>query len=121
MVTLAQSPKNRYFLAATVRKIHIAGKFTSGRIQRMNPWHRLPPLRSLRVLEAAVRHENYTKAAGELNLTHSAVSHQIHALEENLGTRGRSAGTRTRALRRSFGLMVGNTSSSKSFSLIRPS
>lgn len=53
----------------------------------MNPWHRLPPLRSLRVLEAAVRHENYTKAAGELNLTHSAVSHQIHALEENLGTR----------------------------------
>jgi LysR family glycine cleavage system transcriptional activator len=53
----------------------------------VNPWHRLPPLRSLRVLEAAVRHENYTKAAGELNLTHSAVSHQIHALEENLGTR----------------------------------
>ncbi len=53
----------------------------------MNPWHRLPPLRSLRVLEAAVRHENYTRAAGELNLTHSAVSHQIHALEENLGTR----------------------------------
>ncbi|HEX4480911.1 MAG TPA: transcriptional regulator GcvA [Rudaea sp.] len=53
----------------------------------MNPWHRLPPLRSLRVLEAAVRHENYTRAAGELNLTHSAVSHQIHALEESLGTR----------------------------------
>ncbi len=53
----------------------------------MNPWHRLPPLRSLRVLEAAVRHENYTRAATELNLTHSAVSHQIHALEESLGTR----------------------------------
>jgi LysR family transcriptional regulator, glycine cleavage system transcriptional activator len=53
----------------------------------VNPWHRLPPLRSLRVLEAAVRHENYTRAAEELNLTHSAVSHQIHALEENLGTR----------------------------------
>ncbi|HZP66361.1 MAG TPA: transcriptional regulator GcvA [Rudaea sp.] len=51
----------------------------------MNPWHRLPPLRSLRVLEAAVRHENYTRAALELNLTHSAVSHQIHALEESLG------------------------------------
>ena len=46
----------------------------------MNPWHRLPPLRSLRVLEAAVRHENYTRAADELALTHSAVSHQIHAL-----------------------------------------
>lgn len=53
----------------------------------MNPWHRLPPLRSLRVLEAAVRHENYTRAADELNLTHSAVSHQIHALEEALGVR----------------------------------
>src|SRR5512144_2591094 len=54
---------------------------------QMNPWHRLPPLRSLRVLEAAVRHENYTRAADELALTHSAVSHQIHALEEALGVR----------------------------------
>lgn len=52
---------------------------------RMNPWHRLPPLRSLRVLEAAVRHQNYSRAAEELNLTHSAVSHQIHALEAALG------------------------------------
>ena len=51
----------------------------------MNPWHRLPPLRSLRVLEAAVRHQNYSRAAEELNLTHSAVSHQIHALEATLG------------------------------------
>ena len=64
----------------------------------MNPWHRLPPLRSLRVLEAAVRHENYTRAAGELNLTHSAVSHQIHALEEALGVRLlERAGRRMRA------------------------
>jgi LysR family glycine cleavage system transcriptional activator len=53
----------------------------------MNPWHRLPPLRSFRVLEAAARHQNYTRAADELHLTHSAVSHQIHALEESLGTR----------------------------------
>ena len=51
----------------------------------MNPWQHLPPLRSLRVLEAAVRHENYTRAALELNLTHSAVSHQIHGLEATLG------------------------------------
>lgn len=64
----------------------------------MNPWHRLPPLRSLRVLEAAVRHENYTRAAEELNLTHSAVSHQIHALEEALGVRLlERAGRRMRA------------------------
>lgn len=53
----------------------------------MNPWHRLPPLRSFRVLEAAARHQNYTRAADELHLTHSAVSHQIHALETSLGVR----------------------------------
>jgi len=53
----------------------------------MNPWHRLPPLRSFRVLEAAARHQNYTRAADELHLTHSAVSHQIHALESTLGVR----------------------------------
>jgi len=53
----------------------------------MNPWHRLPPLRSFRVLEAAARHQNYTRAADELHLTHSAVSHQIHALEDTLGVR----------------------------------
>ncbi|MGA9335942.1 MAG: transcriptional regulator GcvA [Rudaea sp.] len=53
----------------------------------MNPWHHLPALRSLRVLEAAERHQNYTRAAEELNLTHSAVSHQMHALESNLGLR----------------------------------
>jgi LysR family glycine cleavage system transcriptional activator len=53
----------------------------------MDPWHRLPPLRSLRVLEAAVRHENYSRAATELSLTHSAISHQIHALEAALGVR----------------------------------
>ena len=34
-----------------------------------------------------MRHQNYTRAAEELNLTHSAVSHQIHSLEESLGTR----------------------------------
>jgi LysR family glycine cleavage system transcriptional activator len=51
----------------------------------MNPWHRLPPLRALRTLEAAVRHENYSRAASELNLTHGAVSHGIDALEKQLG------------------------------------
>jgi LysR family transcriptional regulator, glycine cleavage system transcriptional activator len=81
IVALAQTAENRYFLVRTVSGIH------NERDVDVNPWHRLPPLRSLRVLEAAVRHENYTRAAEELNLTHSAVSHQIHALEESLGTR----------------------------------
>jgi LysR family glycine cleavage system transcriptional activator len=44
-------------------------------------------LRSLRVFEAAARHENYTRAAAELNLTHGAVSHQIQGLQSELGLR----------------------------------
>jgi LysR family glycine cleavage system transcriptional activator len=51
----------------------------------MSSWSKLPPLRSLRVLEAAVRHQNYSRAAEELSLTPGAVSHQIHALEAALG------------------------------------
>ncbi len=47
---------------------------------------RLPSLRSLRYLEAAVRHESFTRAAGELHVTPSAISHQIRSLEEALGT-----------------------------------
>ncbi len=46
---------------------------------------RLPPFISLRALEAAARHKSYSRAAGELNVTHGAVSHQIRRLEEELG------------------------------------
>jgi DNA-binding transcriptional LysR family regulator len=46
---------------------------------------RLPPLSSLRVFEAAVRHNSFRKAAEELNLTASAVSHGIQTLENWLG------------------------------------
>jgi DNA-binding transcriptional LysR family regulator len=46
---------------------------------------RLPPLSSLRVFEAAARHNSFRKAADELNLTASAVSHGIQALESWLG------------------------------------
>lgn len=45
----------------------------------------LPPFASLRAFEAAARHESFKAAAEELNLTQSAVSHQIKALEECLG------------------------------------
>lgn len=47
----------------------------------------LPPLRALRVFEAAARHQNYTRAAAELHLTHGAVSHQIQLLQDDLGLR----------------------------------
>lgn len=45
---------------------------------------RLPPLNPLRAFEATARHGSLSKAAGELNVTHGAVSHQIKALEASL-------------------------------------
>lgn len=48
---------------------------------------RLPSLKALRIFEAAGRHGGYSSAAEELFLTHSAVSHQIKALEAELGTK----------------------------------
>ena len=46
---------------------------------------RLPPLSSLRFFEAAGRHQSFRLAAAELNVTPSAVSHGIVALEQALG------------------------------------
>ena len=46
---------------------------------------RLPNLNQLRAFEAAARHLSFKKAAEELHVTHAAVSHQIKALEEDLG------------------------------------
>jgi LysR family transcriptional regulator, glycine cleavage system transcriptional activator len=47
--------------------------------------HRFPSLPALRVFEAAARHQSFTKAARELNVTQAAVSHQVRALEDQLG------------------------------------
>ena len=46
--------------------------------------YQLPPLNWLRAFEAAARHLSFTSAAGELNLTPAAVSHQVRSLEEHL-------------------------------------
>jgi LysR family glycine cleavage system transcriptional activator len=46
---------------------------------------KLPPLHLLYLFEAAARNLSFKKAAEELFLTPSAISHQIKALEENLG------------------------------------
>ncbi len=48
---------------------------------------RLPPLAFLRSFEAVARHRSFSLAAKELFLTPSAVSHQIRAVEEAVGTR----------------------------------
>jgi LysR family glycine cleavage system transcriptional activator len=51
----------------------------------MNTTSRLPSLRSLRVFQVAGRHLSFKRAAGELCLSASAVSHQVRNLEEHLG------------------------------------
>src|SRR3954454_11233377 len=46
---------------------------------------RLPPLNALKAFEAAARYESFTRAAEELCVTQGAVSHQVKALEAELG------------------------------------
>ena len=46
---------------------------------------RLPPLKALKAFEAAARHGNFVRAAQELYVTQTAISHQIKLLEEHLG------------------------------------
>jgi LysR family glycine cleavage system transcriptional activator len=47
----------------------------------------LPPLSALRAFEAAARLVSFSRAADELHVTPAAVSHQIHALEQDLGVK----------------------------------
>ena len=49
-----------------------------------NRHRRLPSLSALRAFEAAARHGSFRAAADELNVTHSAISHQVKALEDHL-------------------------------------
>lgn len=46
---------------------------------------RLPPLNALKAFEAAARHQNFTRAGEELCVTQGAISHQVKALESELG------------------------------------
>lgn len=46
----------------------------------------LPPMSQLCAFESAARHQSFTAAATELHLTQSAVSRQIRALEDLLGS-----------------------------------
>jgi LysR family glycine cleavage system transcriptional activator len=49
------------------------------------PRRDLPPLRALTAFEAAARLGSFRLAGGELGVTRSAVSHQVKALEQQLG------------------------------------
>jgi LysR family glycine cleavage system transcriptional activator len=46
---------------------------------------RLPSLNAMRAFEAAARHLSFSRAADELHVTKAAVSHQVKALEDELG------------------------------------
>src|SRR5262249_12793321 len=48
---------------------------------------RLPPLNAVKAFEAAARHESFTRSAEELCGTQGAVSHQVKALEAELGVK----------------------------------
>jgi LysR family glycine cleavage system transcriptional activator len=48
---------------------------------------RLPPLNAVRAFEAAARRGNFNQAAEELNVTPSAISHQVRTLEEFFGAK----------------------------------
>ena len=61
------------------------------------------PLNALRIFIAVTRYGGVSRAAEALNLTHSAVSHQIRALQEELGVtlfekRGRGLALASEAL-----------------------
>ncbi len=47
---------------------------------------RLPPLSALRPFEAAARLGSFSRAAEELHLTHGAISRQVRALEDHVGS-----------------------------------
>lgn len=51
----------------------------------MTDFRQLPNLAALRAFEAAARHQNFSRAAEEIHLTHGAISHQVRALEQDLG------------------------------------
>ncbi len=48
---------------------------------------KLPPLKALKGFEAAARLLSFRGAAEELNLTHTAISHQVKLLEEDLNAK----------------------------------
>ena len=58
---------------------------SNGELASPSSHARLPSLLALRCFEAAARHENFSRAAAELHLTHGAVSRAVRLLEDDLG------------------------------------
>lgn len=66
--------KKRYYLPLLIKFSHIL----------FMPKRKLPSLTLLSGFEAAARHGNFSRAADELHLSQSAISHQVQQLEEQL-------------------------------------
>jgi LysR family glycine cleavage system transcriptional activator len=71
-----QIDRQSIFRHSGVKKIHA---------KELAMRRRLPPLKTLPAFEIAAERLSFTAAAGELHLTHGAVSRQIQALESHLG------------------------------------
>src|SRR5260221_984174 len=91
--TIASSPRETYRAVRmrAISKNSAAGEIGSSQRPRM------PPLKALLAFEAASRHGSFSRAAEELGVTPSAVSHHIQNLEDFLGVQGfsRHAGPAT--------------------------
>ncbi len=62
----------------------LADKETLELIRAYPMRRRLPPFAAIRAFEASARNNSFTVAADELNVTQSAISHQVKRLEEFL-------------------------------------
>lgn len=76
----------------------------------MKYWKHIPPLRAMLAVEATARLGSFSKAAAELNITQSAVSHLVSETEAMLSTRLFERGSRpvclTEAGRRYVAVLV---------------
>jgi len=59
--------------------------FTNEKNSYVSMTKKLPPLNSIKAFASAAKHQSFTKAAAELNVTQGAVSRQIAILEDYLG------------------------------------
>lgn len=80
-------PTARHTLGIRRAKTNEISSATPEEISSIRPagTRRLPPLAAIHAFEAAARHMSFNRAAEELRLTASAVSHRIRVLEEFLG------------------------------------
>jgi LysR family glycine cleavage system transcriptional activator len=70
----------------TGQRLILKGKLSDTLRQPVMTRIPLPSIDALVAFESAARHESFTRAAAELNVTQGAISRQIRVLEERLGS-----------------------------------